>query len=416
MAVVEVIRSADKDTGVFTNPWPAVLIGLAASSAAAVLQWASPGALGWARFVLIGMAGLAAGNAVAVQPGSSKVLALAALASFLAGQGTEWDSARLVFRVLAAVAGFSAILLLFSSKVRRVVVSVLIVIHFGGILTAVASPSGGWVANQLWAYVYRPYLQFMYLNNAYHFYAPEPGPTPMLWFCIEYEPDPDGSRNLRWVKVPNMDKDRNSLRADGTALWPKLEATRRLSLAESANYPGPQLPQNVASLLAARIQAGGTRIPLPSDLSPDALYREPNDVARMWIRTYVRHVANSYKHQMKPDLEVIGVKVYRVTHAIIPAPQLAEGMRPDDPILYFPYFMGDFDKDGKMKPSPYRIQVFDPIQKQVKLIERDPFLYTLIPIMRPAADPHQAFRVNIQQKVKNFVLTHAGDVDEGDLP
>src|SRR5438045_224861 len=84
-----------------------------------------------------------------------------------------------------------AVLVLLPRPARRVVLSLLLLVHFAGILTAVTAvdPQGGsapWVSRQLFARVYRPYLGFMYLSNAYHFYSPNPGPPTLLWFRIQY--------------------------------------------------------------------------------------------------------------------------------------------------------------------------------------------------------------------------------------
>src|SRR5207253_4479160 len=104
--------------------------------------------------------------------------------------------------------------------VQRTIVSLMIVLHFVGILSAVSSvPPTPPLMNWAWIYVYRPYLQFMYLNNAYHFYSPEPGPGILVWFHVRYD---DGSSD--WYKIP--DRSQNPL---------TLEYQRRLSLAESTN-------------------------------------------------------------------------------------------------------------------------------------------------------------------------------------
>jgi hypothetical protein len=64
------------------------------------------------------------------------------------------------------------------------------------------------------------------------------------------------------------------------------------------------------------------------------------------------------------------------------------------------------------------MNLFDAVTQSWVTLDRDPFLYTLIPITRPREDPNRHFRVVGQQpqKPKNYVLVHAGDVDEGDLP
>jgi hypothetical protein len=401
----------------FANPWPALIAGTAGILAALVINVVTAGSLGWLVFGLIAVSVLAGGAAVTMQPKSAVVLAPAAVIALLAsliGDRTEWDSARMVLRILGVLGGFGAVVVMCPAGIQRLLVSLFLIFHFGGIFTAVASASQGWVPNQLWVYVYRPYLLFLYLNNAYHFYSPEPGPSPLLWFCIEYENDPDGSRNLRWVKIPSMDQDGKPRDPDDRLIWPNVEYTRRLSMAESTNYPGSP-PLNFFDLAKERVSEGELRgIPIAQDMSIETQYREPNDIGKRWIQVYVRHVASTYHHQSKPNLKVTGVKVYRVIHRIILPGQIVEGMKPDDKTLYSPFYMGEFDANGDMKPTGHTVQIVTMTGEVVK-IDRDPFLYWLIPIMRPIKDL-KPFNVKLQEKVKNYVLVHAGDVDEGDLP
>src|SRR5438128_1842535 len=145
-------------------------------------------------------------------------LVIGALAAFLASEAFHripWDSAALLFRIATVLAAVGAVVVLLPSVGRRIVISLVILFHFGGIITAVTSVNPSpWVITQLWTSVYRPYLYFMWLNNAYHFYSPEPGPANLMWFCIEYEPDPDGTKNFRWVLVPDLDGDGHPVNPD----------------------------------------------------------------------------------------------------------------------------------------------------------------------------------------------------------
>ena len=144
---------------------------------------------------------------------SAAVLTLAALASFCACRALanpaspdDWDSLRLFLAVLFMVALGAAPLVLVSQSLRRFVISLLILFHFLGIGTAVLSPvPSPWLIQQAWARVFQPYLEFMYLNNAYHFYSPEPGPASFLWFRMYYE-DPHGKLWAHWLKVPDLDE------------------------------------------------------------------------------------------------------------------------------------------------------------------------------------------------------------------
>jgi hypothetical protein len=272
----------------------------------------------------------------------------------------------------------------------------------------------------------------MYLNNAYRFYSPEPGPASLLWFCIEYQPSPDGSRNLRWVKVPAMDKDGHHIRPDDSPLWPNVEYTRRLSMAESTSFPGPSIfsfPNGDVLIRARDEEAARRGLPTLQLLNTplDFQYREPNDLSKKWIAQYARHVAHTYRHQTRPDLEVIAVKVYKVLHMIITPAQLVgsrdrPGLEPDDPTLYAPYYMGEFDKDGNMTPACQTLawyadrQVWDVARSTDGRLQRDGLLYWWIPIIRLNANPDPSKPPSFQEKPINFVVRHAGDVDGGDLP
>ncbi len=426
--------------GPLSNPWPAliagwVLIGLAAASYALVRDQ-----MAWLSVALTGAGVLAAGIAVAIRPKSFLNLLLAGASAFVAswvGDELAWDSARLALRVLGAVAIFSAFVVLFPVTYRRVVISVLIVFHFVGISCAVSSADQAWVAVQMWNYIYRPYLLFMYLNNAYHFYSPEPGPAPLIWFRIEYQPDRDGTQNVRWVKVPYVDADGNYLRPDGSALWPKVQYTRRLSLAESINRPMQMSPVNAMELSAFRDQEIAKAreakswplraMPLIRELPFElqSLYQEPDEGAKKWISRYARYVARTYKHDPNPDLEVKGVKVYKVIHRLIPAGFLALGLPPDDPELYMPYFLGEFDKDGNMKEATTRVKLTRPDNSTIE-VARDPMLYWIIPRVRAPGDS-DAFPNNMAAATKNmqralkrpihdYLAVYAGDVPEGKTP
>ena len=167
------------------------------------------------------------------------VALLASWALFWSADATTGDSLRLFLAALAAVAFLAAPLIAASPAIRRFGVSLLIVYHFAGILSAVISAQPGpWIIGQAQHWVFRPYLGFMYLVNAYRFYAPEPGPASQLWCRIEYL---DGKTPLsHWVKVPDMDDEgRPSYRTS-------LQYTRRLALTENVarTTPAPTMTLN----------------------------------------------------------------------------------------------------------------------------------------------------------------------------
>jgi hypothetical protein len=306
----------------------------------------------------------------------------AVLLAYLAAD-EAWDSFRLLLGVFVGVGLAGALLVLLPMLVRRVVIALLVLFHFGGILTAVFSvppPSGVacWMTNALWTYVYRPYLQFMYLNNAYHFYSPEPGPSIQLWFRVTYE---DPKVPARWVVFPRReDFPSQLLYHRGIAMT---DGTTRARGGVPAELFGPQ------GRFSRRMQAR-TRIPYHPDYQPnrDAMapdlsqYSEPDEISsKLYIASYARHVANDpkYRNGDRPDVPVKSVKVYRVVHRLLSPQEMAAGMDPEEPSKLLPVYMGEFDAEGSLK---------DPF---------DPLLYWVVPI------------INEGGVIKDYVSVHAGD-------
>jgi hypothetical protein len=367
-----------------TDPWPALLGGLAANAVAC----------GWYQLhgspalILIIPGLLATGAGVAIRPRSAPVLGLAAVSGFLAcwglaplwvfewhvlgremelmpsdsgqllvGYGPEhvrmfrvlqpWDSAQLLVGVLSIVAAFAALIVLLPRAVQRAMVSVMIVLHFIGILSAVSSvPPTPALMNWAWTYFYRPYLQFMYLNNAYHFYSPEPGPGIMDWFYIRYQ---DGT--AEWYKIP--DRSQNPLLQ---------EYQRRLSLAESTNQllsPAPVAPEILQRRTLAA-QADG--IPLYPTMELPRQHREPTPYSKEMVATYARFIA--HLKAGAPGKIVRSVKVYRVVHNLPRPEEIADRVDPTEKHFYYPYYQGEFTPEGKM------------------INPEDPYLYWLIPIVK----------------------------------
>ncbi len=309
------------------------------------------------------------------------------LLAYLASR-EEWDTFRLVLGIFVAVGLVGAVLVLLPMLVRRVVILLLVLFHFGGVLTAVFSvvpPSGVqcWVTGALWTYVYRPYLQFMYLNNAYHFYSPEPGPATQLWFRISYEAP---KVPPRWVRFPRRED------------YPsRLSYYRYIAMSESttygrAGYPSDFFGENKRLWWRIKDRA---RIPYHPDLQPNkeslvpdlSQYREPNDTtSKKYIASYARHVARdpAYRSPQAPDTPVKTVKVYRVLHTFLTPSEMADGLNPEEPSKLLPVYMGEFDSDGKLTDR------------------YDPELYWVVPILR-VHDGRGGF------VIKDYVAVHAGD-------
>jgi hypothetical protein len=371
------------------------------------------------RALLVFAGVVAGGAAVAIKPRPG-IIFLGGLTALLgsfglyAGEGNPapWDSVRLLLAVAAVVGVAAALIALLPRLGRRIIVSILIVLHFGGIATAVsAAPPAPWLANVLWTYFYRPYLEFMYLNNAYHFYAPEPGPAFILWFRVEFTKAGDERKIYwRWEKVPGLDEDG----------WPEyplaLQYQRRLALAEQASRNGQEEPEILGRRMNSRIFANQNRmnnqravIPFYPNQPGEQQYLKPSTHAKRLVDTYVRHVAHRFQ-ELRPEATITSIKLYRVVHQIMSAPQLEEGIDPNDPATYLVYFWGAYDIKGQLQ---------DP---------EDPFLYWLIPILkvRPDTDPYSTMGRGIPNDpqvhraaeygkkdpmILDYVHLHAGDTE-----
>lgn len=318
----------------------------------------------------------------------------------------DWDSIRILLRVLTVVCLGAAALTLASPCVRRLALSLVFVLHFCGICNAaLAAPPAPWLIQQSWVRVFRPYLEFMYLNNAYHFYAPEPGPTSYLWFRLIYVDENDDSKEYGWwYKTPQVD-DRGRL--NHTAA---LEYQRMLSLTEAVapkENPPPELilsndgfqmvvnpiyqrRRDVQPMAAVPIgvELGPwKRIPYLRDVAEAAQLHIPNDPSMRLYRSFARFVSRKYEVHPEPQfahLKFKSVKIYRVVHSIPTIFILMNGIPPIDPQLYHPFYVGNFDASGK------------------QLQDNDPYLYWLLPSVRETPfDPDSAIR--------DYARYHAGD-------
>jgi hypothetical protein len=436
----EELLNAVEEEGPFTNPWPAVVTALAATGVAFLLSTFLTGG-GLAFCGVLTFVGLLAGaGAVWIRPRSAGVLGLAALAALLASfvaDAGEWDSIAVLLRILAIFSGVSALAVLLPQGLRRVVVSLIILWHFGGILSATTNIAPGpWWSAQIWTYVYRPYLQYMYMNNAYHYYSPNPGPASVLWFRIEYEPtkevDKDGVertfKHRRWVKIPEVDDDGVRVRPgrDHKRYWPAVEYTRHLSIAESINQ-GTTGPSELAQRLRNQHRSEIPFIPPRSEPQ----YHEPPTLAKHWLAGYVRHVAKYFPFEDRPELNVKGIKVYLVIHHILEPWEVAGGADPNDLSLYEPYYMGNYNPDGTLKSAseggvtlevnPKLPHEHEPLFGAVREVDRDPFLYWYIPIYRDLKPefrnkPQAALTDENSELIRKYWDLQTGDAEGGEQP
>lgn len=373
------------------KPWNLMLAGIfLLGTCLALVQFA--GLSGLAVIILgilgflLALAGFSLGSMLltnkTLSHGTLAGLALGmALALFLGGAcfSPNWDTMAMASHGLSMAMILVSICLVLPPVAKKIAISGLLLFHFLGITTAVTSlePPGAapsFIATNLWAYYFRHYLTFMYLNNAYHFYSPEPGPPTLLWFRIQYD---DGS--FRWFKIPNRKESPITMHYQ-----------RMLSITESTNMAAANNPENWEEILQKRNLAGLAHMPqitpLSRSISQSSMYREPSEHSKRMVNSYARYISRKFAHpEGNPNVNIDHIKIYKVTHGIITVQDLARDYDPLDKTLFYPYFLGAFDKSGKM---------IDP---------NDPFLYFLLPITR-SNNPNEP-----------SVLTDSLEIHAGDL-
>lgn len=182
------------------------------------------------------------------------------------------------------------------------VVTILIIFHFMAILSTVVSASAPptFMASPLAVEInapFRPYLFATFLQNPYRFYAPNPGPIAQIWYRCEYD---DGT--VQWSVMPDRDE-----------FYLRMSYQRYLSL--------------------TMLLEGNVGMPTPTG------YREPTDLARICVASYVRHIGQI---ESKPDNPVKFVSLFMILHDLLTPQMVRDGYSPTDYRLYHILDAGDY--------------------------------------------------------------------------
>lgn len=338
--------------------------------------------------------------------------------NWYAGVPNSWDSVQLFFGVASVVGLIGAVWTRLPRKVVYSLVLFGVAYHFAGILSAITSPPPTpWLTDQYWQRIARPYCQFTYMNNAYQFYSPDPGPARELWVCVEYRPLRDGESaddpvSSAEVKDLELSEDPNSPQDCTWFYIPKREINykdplgltyyRHMSVTENvAQY----VPRGYSPFQVEQEKALARRSHEQIPRMPNKIERPiPNDlVTRQILPSYARHLAHASATSGKM---VRSIRIYCVTHDIASLAQLhgvepgtsrhREPVSPYNPSLYLPYFQGRFARDGRL---------IDPT---------DPMLYWLVPIIQDSNRDVPLDRAEYEKNggfehyFSDYVSQHAG--------
>ena len=351
------------------------------------------------------------------RPTETAVLTMFAFVAVL-GAGfampTSATTLKFFFAILALFTGSMAAFAASSVSARKLVLSCFVLLHFGAIINAtMAVPPAPWIFNQTWTRLSRPYLEFMYLNNAYHFYSPDPGPSSYVLFCLNYDTGKkaigtdDPELSAVWTKLPKVDANGNH------EYRVALEYQRCLALTEnilpsevtpSLIEEGPDGMIRAADFYAGRLvnspSKDGERLsqpivglkppklvlkaPFHPSLTTDRQYIKPDFSSRKMLGSLIRRAART-PHPENPTWKIHSVRVYRVVHHPVPPHLLIPGtVQPDDPTFYHPVYLGLHDANGTL---------IDP---------NEPLLYWIIPAVRKD-------RNDPSSPILNYAFRHASD-------
>jgi hypothetical protein len=379
------------------------IAGVAACFLAMVLgliQDAGPGIVSTFRLLLVAGGCLAAGSALSMRPALPFAWCLAAIAFLLAYPGlpSHWDSARYVAIVGTGVCLGGTLLSACPATVRYWILTLLALVHYVGIFCATTWPDPApWATHQIGTRIYLPYLKFMYLQNAYHFYSPEPGPASHIFALVKYDKiDPKtGKPEAQWITLPNRDEHMKDPLGLGYY--------RRLSITEQVSQSMPPMIVTFEAneITQRRQRADGLlggipnypRIPLaPAEFEPvQAQYRPPRpDISRYLLPSYANHILRS---ETTPERKAVSVKIYRLEHRVTqPWALVLTETNPHHPTTFRPYYLGEFEMNAEGK--------IDFIDSQ------DPLLYWLVPILPKPPSPTDPE----QKQYIDYMSIHAGYV------
>ncbi|HEY1603011.1 MAG TPA: hypothetical protein VGG64_25630 [Pirellulales bacterium] len=178
----------------------------------------------------------------------------------------------------------------------RLLVSVVLAWHLTAILVGPFSLPPTLIANRLQPRL-RPYLGALYLGHGYKFFAPNPGPSHLIRYELEFT---DGTH--RGSTFPSL--------ADQ---WPRLFYHRHFMLSEFINSvpPDPSVPPFTE----------WTKLPLSTE-------------QQIIARSYADHLL--HKHHARR------VTLWMREHLIPTPDQVAKGMRLDDVSLYSERKLGSY--------------------------------------------------------------------------
>jgi hypothetical protein len=169
------------------------------------------------------------------------------------------------------------------SRGLRIVASAAILWHLVGVMVApistpprFAGPTS--VIGAKLREVYVPYITAMYLNHAYKFFAPNPGPSHLLRYDLHFA---DGTKQVNRDELILPDRFRH---------WPRLLYHRHFMITEFLNVPWLWEPEPVPSSPGTEPPATGP----VGEAVPAVGQEAPVNYAKQYVASIAAHLARRH--------------------------------------------------------------------------------------------------------------------------
>jgi hypothetical protein len=207
----------------------------------------------------------------------------------------------------------------------------------------------------------QPYLQATFLNNAYRFFAPNPGVPTLIWMRLQNR---DGA--VRWTELP------------GRPHSPLIRGVYQRRL-------------NLTLLVSQQIEP---------DPSRDGKFRL-SLLGEPCLASVIRRVV--LENSSTPTNPVASIGVYFVQHGVVAPQQIREGWTPTDLRTYRPMFVGVFEANGEPKDKERPIAEQPIFQMAAGVVWAD-----VHPLLRQSnADPEEALKsLRLPSPLHQFLEKH----------
>ncbi len=207
----------------------------------------------------------------------------------------------------------------------RVVVSILLLVHLAAVILAALTAVGGSELTRYASTPLRPYIDAVYLNHGYRFFAPDPGPSHLIRYDLTM---PDGSH--RAGIFPNLAEEQ-----------PRLLYHRYFMLSE-----------HLSGMYGGRLKAGAEATPEVKPFDRDweknppslaELRENSRDIPGMrQFDDRILAIVRAFADELMRESGAVRVKMKLIAHDIPTPEQFAARGKLNDPSLYHAIDLGTF--------------------------------------------------------------------------